>query len=68
MIVVKRINWHFQHAQLITSLKRGNRMILGITPEGEIGLIMVLAGLLVVGAIAAWSMTLSDSDNKDKNG
>jgi hypothetical protein len=43
-------------------------MILGITPEGEIGLIMVLAGLLVVGAIAAWSMTPSGSDNKDENG
>ncbi len=40
-------------------------MILGITPEGEVGLIMVLAGLLVVGAIAAWSMTLSDIDDYD---
>ena len=38
-------------------IKKETVVILGITPEGEVGLIMVLVGLLMVGAIAAWSMT-----------
>ncbi len=39
--------------------------LLGITPIGELSLLGVLVGLLCIAALAIWSMSGSDNEEKD---